>query len=212
MDPTRPRPRRLRSRRTSPTPQEACGKDRGLRRALPGAVPQTGRGRHCLCSRASQTGSGSSARTRCWPSVCGSSSSPNQTATSPPYGIPRRLHPRRDAPRRPLDGMIADPVYEGKVDGGSHRSRRLRPPRWPAGAQRIGGAVQLYEPAGAGQVLMTAFATSMSSAPVGVYSVQVPMRSPDDGSVGSALLAGGGTSTSFPRAACAAWTWSITGL
>jgi hypothetical protein len=46
-------------------------------------MPQTVRGRHGSCSCASQTSSGSSARTRSWPSVCGSSSSPNQTATSP---------------------------------------------------------------------------------------------------------------------------------
>jgi hypothetical protein len=45
--------------------------------------------RHGSCSCASQTSSGSSARTRSWPSVCGSSSSPNQTATSPPTTIGR---------------------------------------------------------------------------------------------------------------------------
>src|SRR5215212_8519859 len=50
-------------------------------------MPQTVRGRHGSCSCASQTSSGSSARTRSWPSVCGSSSSPNQTATSPPTMI-----------------------------------------------------------------------------------------------------------------------------
>jgi hypothetical protein len=44
----------------------------------------TVRGRRGSCSCASQTSSGSSARTRRWPSVCGSSSSPNQTVTSPP--------------------------------------------------------------------------------------------------------------------------------
>jgi hypothetical protein len=42
------------------------------------------RGRHGSCSCASQTNSGSSARTRCRPSVGGSSNSPNHTATSPP--------------------------------------------------------------------------------------------------------------------------------
>src|SRR3990172_227437 len=47
-------------------------------------APYTVRGRQGSCSCASQTSSGSSARTMTWPSVCGSSSSPNQTATSPP--------------------------------------------------------------------------------------------------------------------------------
>src|SRR5438034_705325 len=47
------------------------------------------RGRQGSCSCASQTSSGSSARTSSWPSVCGSSSSPNQTATSPPTTIGR---------------------------------------------------------------------------------------------------------------------------
>src|SRR2546430_2720938 len=42
------------------------------------------RGRQGSCSCASHTSSGSSAHTRSWPSVCGSSSSPNHTATSPP--------------------------------------------------------------------------------------------------------------------------------
>src|SRR6266540_295513 len=42
------------------------------------------RGRQGSCSCASQTSSGSSARTRSWPSVRGSSSSPKRTATSPP--------------------------------------------------------------------------------------------------------------------------------
>src|SRR5215212_562287 len=49
-----------------------------------GVVPQTVPGRHGWCSCASQTSSGSNARTRSWPSVRGSSSSPNHTATSPP--------------------------------------------------------------------------------------------------------------------------------
>src|SRR5215211_2178991 len=49
-----------------------------------GVMPQAVRGRHGSCSCASQTSSGLSARTRSWPSVCGSSSSPNHTATSPP--------------------------------------------------------------------------------------------------------------------------------
>src|SRR5262249_58807114 len=49
------------------------------------------RGRQGSCSCASQTSSGSSARTRSWPSVCGSSSSPNQTATSPPTTTRRPL-------------------------------------------------------------------------------------------------------------------------
>src|SRR5262249_57489205 len=53
-------------------------------------APYIVRGRQGSCSCASQTSSGSSARTRSWPSVCGSSSSPNQTATSPPTttGLP----------------------------------------------------------------------------------------------------------------------------
>src|SRR4051794_41920394 len=49
-----------------------------------GVMPQTVGGRHGSCSCASQTSSGSSARTRSCPSVCGSSSPPNQTAPSPP--------------------------------------------------------------------------------------------------------------------------------
>src|SRR5262245_10514512 len=52
-------------------------------------APYIVRGRHGSCSCVSQTSSGSSARTRSWPSVCGSSSSPNQTATSPPTTIGR---------------------------------------------------------------------------------------------------------------------------
>src|SRR5207253_10660814 len=47
-------------------------------------APYMVRGRHGSCSCASQTSSGSSARTRSWPSVRGSSSSPKRTATSPP--------------------------------------------------------------------------------------------------------------------------------
>src|SRR5919198_5140070 len=43
-------------------------------------APYMVRGRHGSSSCASQTSSGSSARTRSWPSVRGSSSSPNQTA------------------------------------------------------------------------------------------------------------------------------------
>src|SRR3954471_11798389 len=59
-----------------------------------GVTPQTVRGRHGSCSCASQTSSGSSARTRSWPSVCGSSSSPNHTTTSPPTTT---RHPPRPA-------------------------------------------------------------------------------------------------------------------
>src|SRR5215218_10706087 len=47
-------------------------------------APYVVRGRQGSCSCASQTSSGSSARTRSWPSVRGSSSSPKRTATSPP--------------------------------------------------------------------------------------------------------------------------------
>src|SRR3954451_14905218 len=52
-------------------------------------MPQTARGRHGPSACASQTSSGSSARPRSWPSVLGSSSSPNETATSPPTTIGR---------------------------------------------------------------------------------------------------------------------------
>src|SRR3954465_2534385 len=47
-------------------------------------MPQTVRGRHGSCSCASQTSSGSSARTRSWPSGSGSSSPPDHTPTPPP--------------------------------------------------------------------------------------------------------------------------------
>src|SRR5213078_522267 len=47
-------------------------------------APYMVRGRQGSCSCASQTSSGSSAHTRSWPSVRGSSSSPKRTATSPP--------------------------------------------------------------------------------------------------------------------------------
>ncbi len=47
-------------------------------------APYTMRGRQGSCSCASHTSPGSSARTRSWPSVRGSSSSPKRTATSPP--------------------------------------------------------------------------------------------------------------------------------
>ena len=53
------------------------------RHPAPRKLPHAERGRQGSCSCASQTRSGSSARTRSWPSVLGSSSSPERTATSP---------------------------------------------------------------------------------------------------------------------------------
>ena len=65
-----------------------------------------------------------------------------------PLRHPGRVHHRRDPPGRPLEGMIIDPVYEGKSMAGlidlvssrrdpGRQQRALRPPRRPARAQRL---------------------------------------------------------------------------
>ena len=93
-------------------------------------VPHTVRGRHGSCSCASQTSSGSSARTRSWPSVCGSSSSPNKP--------PRRRRRRPDARpsrRRPPASRACGPA-PGRVGARAAARARRRPARTARRAPR----------------------------------------------------------------------------
>src|SRR5574341_1241304 len=124
------------------------------------------RGRHGSCSCASHTSSGSSARTRSWPSVCGSSSSPNQTATSPPTmtGCPPvsttticipRVWPGAGTSRSPGSSSSSRPARSARdarsvhVAGGAHGTagrraedpRRSRAPRLCAGDRRAYAAL-----------------------------------------------------------------------
>src|SRR3954463_6943460 len=71
------------------------------------------RGRHGSCSCASQTSSGASARTRSWPSVCGSSRAPEQTAPSPPPTTGRP--PAAPAPPGPPASLDDDHLHAACV-------------------------------------------------------------------------------------------------
>src|SRR5918998_1548598 len=100
-----------------------------------GVMPQAVRGRHGSCSCASQTSSGSSARTRSRPSVGGSSNSPCHTATSPPTTTGRppvsttttcmpRVWPGAGTSRSPGSSSSSPSTGTYSTPGASTHSRR----------------------------------------------------------------------------------------